>query len=434
MFKKIIAFIFFLISVSVYSQKLRLIDTSNYTLRKELIKKQEANNKAFYKKLKKDNRGKLAREIVSLHKSYDNEFLRYFKKNRFIFDNRFTKYTDSIVNEIASKNENLKDEKIKVYIAKSPIINASNIGRGIIILNIGLFKYFKNEDQVISVLTHEIAHEKLKHVTKNAMHRAVLETSKNRKNQAKKIKKQKYNQYNSSFKILKELMYSDSKKRRKREMQADSVGYLFFKKLDLNETNYVSALQLLAKYETLPKIELDSSVYKQFFNIPKQPFKGSWLKMEEFSKYDYTMYTEKINKDSVKSHPEYEERIAKLKKDFPELNSTDSLKGIKNSNFLELQKLAKKEDIVNLFDLKEYGQSIRLILYKLSKNPEDIYLKKWLGKNFLGLYKAKKKYQLNRHLERLNPKEQSKEYQLYLSFIWNLNLEEMKIIGDYYSE
>lgn len=432
MFKKITFLILFLFSFSIASQNLRLIDTANHSLRKELIKKYEAQNKLFYKGLKKQYRGKLRKEIISLYKSYDNEFLKNIKKNRFIFDEHFTQYTDSILAVIINDNETLKNTKLSLFVSKNPSINALNVGKGIVILNIGLFKYLQNEDQLISVLTHEIAHEKLEHVSKNAIHRAELETSETRKNQAKNIKKEKYNQYNKSFKIMKELMYSDSKKRRKMEMQADSVGYLLFENTTLYKPNYISALQLLAKYETLPSIELDSTVYKTFFDIPTQPFKDSWLKMENFSNYDYSKYKEKINKDSVKSHPEFEERIAKLKKDFTELSLNDSISNSKNNTFFKLKELAKKEDIVSLYDLKEYGQSIRLTLYKLTKNPDDIYLKKWLGKNFLGLHKAKKKYQLNRHIVRLNPKEQTKEHQQYLSFIWNLNLQEMENIGNYY--
>ena len=206
MFKKITLLFLFLFSLSISSQNLRLIDTANYSLRKELIKKYEAENKIYYKKLKKQYRGKVRKEIISLYKAYDNEFLRNIKKNRFVFDKRFTKYADSILNVITNNNKNLQNNNITVLVSKNPNINALSIGKGIVILNIGLFKYLQNEDQLISVLTHEIAHEKLEHVSKNAIYRAKLESSKARKIQAKKIKKEKYNKYNKSFKIKKELM------------------------------------------------------------------------------------------------------------------------------------------------------------------------------------------------------------------------------------
>ena len=434
MFKNILTAILLIFAISFHSQSLREIDTSNYVLRKKLIDNYKKENEIFYKNLRKKHKGKLRTEITNIYKNSDKEFLKNIQKKRFIFDKRFTSYTDSIVNLIVSKNNQLKDKNITVYISKTPSINALNLGKGIFVLNIGLFKYLENDDQLISVLTHEIAHSELKHVENNIIYRGQLNISKERKEQAKKIRKQQYNQYDKSFKILKNLMYSDSKTHRKKEIQADSVGYLLYKNTLLYKPNYLGALKLLAKYETIPSIEIDSTIYKTIFNIPSQPFKKSWLKMEEFSNYNYSNYKEKINKDSIKSHPEFVERITKLEKDFPELKICDSLIISEKTNFKELQELARKEDIVNLYDLKEYGQSIRLILYKLSKKPSDTYLKKWLGKNFISLYEAKKKYQFNRHIAKNSPKNQTKNYQQFLNFMWNLKLNEIKIIGNYYSK
>ncbi|KGL63110.1 M48 family metalloprotease [Polaribacter sp. Hel1_85] len=435
MIKKITAIFVLLFSINFSAQTLRLIDTSDFEIRKKLTKNLKKTHSLFYKSLKKEYKGKLRIEITNLYKSKHKEFLKNVNKEKIIFDTLFTKYTDSLSKVIINSNPKLKDKNLSIYISKNPSINALNIGDGIIFLNIGLFKYFENEDQLVSVLSHEIAHENLNHVSDNMIRIAKLRTSKLRKDQARRIKKEKYNTYDKSFSILKNLLYSDSKTHRKKEMQADSVGYLLYKNTTLYKPNYISALQLLADYEKLPTINLDSTVYRRFFDIPKQPFKDSWLKMEKFSDYDYSKYTEKINKDSVKSHPEFTERILKLKKDFPELSINDSLsKSSKGKTFSRLQKIAKEGDIVNFYDLEEYGYSIRLILHKLSKDSTNSYLKKWLGKNFLSLYKAKKKYQLNRYIERINPKKQTKEYQQFLSFIWNLNLEEIKNIGDYYTE
>jgi hypothetical protein len=71
-------------------------------------------------------------------------------------------------------------------------------------------------------------------------------------------------------------------------------------------------------------------------------------------------------------------------------------------------------------------------LNRLENNYDDNYLKKWLGINFEGLYDAKKKYQLNRYVDRLVPNEQSESYQKFLNFIWNLNLAEIGTIANHY--
>jgi uncharacterized protein YaaN involved in tellurite resistance len=43
-----------------------------------------------------------------------------------------------------------------------------------------------------------------------------------------------------------------------------------------------------------------------------------------------------------------------------------------------------------------------------------------------------KNYNLNRYLDRVDPKNQSESYQQFLNFMWNLSLDEIKNIADYY--
>jgi hypothetical protein len=64
----------------------------------------------------------------------------------------------------------------------------------------------------------------------------------------------------------------------------------------------------------------------------------------------------------------------------------------------------------------------------------EAYYKKWLGYCFSKIYEGRKNYKLNRYLDRIDPKEQSESYQQYLSFVWNLRLNEIKEIADFYSK
>ena len=434
MIKKVCLFILFIVSPYIYSQELQPIDTADFQIRKKLLIEYEEKHNSFYKKIKKEYRGTVKKELLNIYKTTHQEFLKNITKKRLVFDTRFTNYTDSITRILKEVNPELKDKELTVLISKSRIINALSIGDGIVILHLGLFKFLENDAQLISVLSHEIAHEMLKHVSKKIKHNVELETSSEKKLLARQIKKEKYNQFDKSFSILKNILYSDSKTHRKKEMEADSLGYLYYKKTNLPGQNYIKSLQLLAAYDSLPNVEIDSLTYERFFNLPNQPFKSKWLTVENFSDYDYSKFKERINSDSIKSHPEFVERIDKLKNDFIDFKTEKLDSVFASKQFLALKKLARKEEVANLYYLEEYGYSIQLILLRLHKNPEDRYLKNWLGKNFLALYDAKKKYLLNRYIERIDPKEQTKDYQLFLSFLWNLNLEELKIIGDYYSE
>lgn len=432
MLKKLIIVSFFLISCITYGQQFQALDTVHFQLREKLIKDYEATHKNQYKRLKKSHKGKLRKEIMGIYKRSNDEFLKNIRKKRFIFDTRFTAYIDSVLQVLKQANPSLQNKNLKVYVSKHTSINAMSIGNNHFIMHLGLFKYLENEGQFVSVLAHEIAHGELNHVEQSIMHQASLGASKVRRLQAKEIRRQKYNQYDKSFTILKNIMYDDSKKRRRREMEADSLGYELYKNTGFEKISFINSLKLMERYDSLPTISLDSTIYRQFFDLPEQAFKDEWLNMEEFSNYDYSKYKEKINKDSIKSHPEVRQRIEKLAKDFPELQGDGKVAPKPNSTFRRLQQIARQEDIATLYYLEKYGLSIRLILFKLAKNPDDPYLKKWLGQNFMALYEAKKKYQLNRHVDRIIPKDQSKNYQQYLNFIWNLRLNELKAIGDHY--
>ncbi len=434
MLKNLIAVSFFLFVSTGFGQQFQALDTVNFELREKLIKDYEVAHKLQYKKLKKSHKGKFRKEIIGIYTRSNEEFLKNIRKKRFIFDTRYTSYIDSVLQVLKEANPSLISKDLKVYISKHTSMNAMSIGNGHFIVHLGLFKYLENEGQFASVLAHEIAHGELHHVEQSIVHQATLGSSKVRRLQAREIRKQKYNQYDKSFTILKNIMYDDSKKRRRREMLADSIGYELYKNAGFEKISFINSLRLMERYDSLPTISLDSTVYKQFFDLPEQAFKEEWLNMEEFSNYDYSKYKEKINKDSIKSHPEVRQRIEKLTKDFAELQGDGKASPKENSTFKKLQQIARQEDIATLYYLEKYGLSVRLILFKLAKNPEDVYLKKWLGQNFLALYEAKKKYQLNRHVDRIIPKDQSRNYQQFLNFIWNLRLNELKAIGEYYSQ
>ena len=210
------------------------------------------------------------------------------------------------------------------------------------------------------------------------------------------------------------------------------MGFLLFKNTVYNSTDYLSTLKLTDKYDSIKPQGLIIETYKKLFNLPAQPFKEEWLKNEDFQNYNYS-YKEKINSDSVKSHPEIAHRIANLKRIYPELREEKTTTP-RTETFSELQKIAIAERPSSLCTLEEYGVGIYLCLLHLQADENDAYYKKWLGDFFTKIYDARKAYTLNRYLERVNPKEQSESYQQFLNFMWNLRLTEIKNIADYYTK
>ena len=128
------------------------------------------------------------------------------------------------------------------------------------------------------------------------------------------MKDVKFNKAVKAYDLLKKQTYSKGIISRKHEIESDSLGYLLYSNSSFKKTEFINAFKNLEQYDTISPNEVVTDTYKKIFTIPGQAFKEKWLNMEDFSGYNYSNYTEKINKDSISTHPEINERIAILKK------------------------------------------------------------------------------------------------------------------------
>jgi hypothetical protein len=135
----------------------------------------------------------------------------------------------------------------------------------------------------------------------------------------------------------------------------------------------------------------------------------------------------------VSSHPKIRERIEHLARIFPELAGQESIVSDQSTAFREQRVTAEKERLKNLYINERYGEAVYLSLLYLQKDPADSFSRKWLGKNLRKIYQARKDYQLNKYLDRISPKDQTESYMRFLSFMWNLKLEELKLIAEHYT-
>ena len=417
-----------------FSQNYIELDTTDINYRKQLSKKLDNHLKIIQKKNKKLYKGDFRQEVNSSYSNVFKNISKIVKDKEIVFNKIFTNYIDSITQTIVSNNKDIiKGKLIEPYVIRSNGLNAYSAGNSYVFLNMGIFKYLKNEAQLAAILSHEISHDILEHSKKSILASADLQTSKEKKKESKYLSKKKYNKQSEAFSLLKGVIYKSKKKKRKHEIEADSLGFLIYNNTKYSPKEFLNTLQVLYEYDSLPSISLKKENYKKFFDIPKQPFKDEWMTIENFDSYNYNHYKEKIDKDSIKTHPEILDRIDFIKKTFS--NELNISKPFSNSiTFDKLKHIAYYEDIMNLFYAKEYGVSLYLTLYKLKKEPDNKYFKKILAYNFLKLYKGKKEYKLNKYVDRLNPKEQDDSYMQFLSFIWNLNLNEMQNIFEFYQE
>ena len=428
MIRKFTFFLLLMSSAMCLSQMYKPLDTADYAQRKEFAKNYTANNEVLIKDLKTKYSGKAGSELSKIYKELGKDFESQVKNKDFTFNSVFDAKVKSLIERLRKNNPQIP-ENLKILIAKNNTPNAYCFADGTFVINMGLFNWLNNDDQLASVISHELGHKITQHTLKAFLN--MIDQNQMDKMVVHDIKSTKINRNQRAFDVLKNRIYQKGAKNRKQEMEADSLGYVVFKNSDFKKTEFINTLKRLEDFDTISPRQLKVETYKKFFNLPKQEFKDKWLAKEDFSLYNYDHFNEKLNKDSLKSHPEVTRRINNLKKIFPELK-TEIPDEKASESYATLEKIAKMETLPNFFHSEDYGLGIYTSLQFLQDGEEEQYYKNWLGKCFVKIYEARKNYNLNRYLDRVDPKNQSESYQQFLNFMWNLSLDEIKTIADYY--
>lgn len=428
MIKKLISFLFLYHFAISFGQVYKPIDTADYAKRKEFLNTFSSSTDNLIKKSKAEYSGKKGNELSKTYREFEKEFKKKIKDKDFVFNSAFDAEVKNLIERLRKKNPQIPQD-LKILIARDNTPNAYCFADGTFVINMGLFNWLNNDNQLAFVISHELGHRISEHTLKVLL--KMIDEDQNDKTVVQSIKLTNENQNQKAFDILKNRIYKKGAENRKQEMQADSLGYVFFKNSDFKKTEIINTLKRLEDFDTISPRPLKLETYKRYFNLPKQEFKDKWLKKEDFSLYNYNNFKEKFNKDSIRSHPEIALRIDNLKRIFPELKAEVADEKASES-YAVLEKIARMETLPNFYHSEDYGVGIYTSLQFLQDGEEEKYYKSWLGKCFAKIYEARKNYNLNRYLDRVDPKNQSESYQQFLNFMWNLSLDEIKNIADYY--
>lgn len=397
-----------------------------------LSKTYTADNKIFLEQLKEETNDK------KLLKYFETRYNKIYKAmNEQISDGdisnipEVSSLLDTVLTELKAKNPAIPKD-IKILLLREQMPNAYTVGDNYIQVTLGLFYYLENDDQVAAVLSHEIGHIMLKHLIKAMTDNYA--TNKNNIDAVKTIRQADAKKSDKAFDLLKSLVYAERKNDRIFEMQADSFGYTLLIPTRYQKTAFPRLLQILDSCDNIKLDGVTTDSYKRFFDLPNQKFNEQWLNSEDFSSYNYGSYTPKYNKDSILSHPKGRERIEHLQNLFPQLSARENnISGNTTSLFKKSVSTAKAAYFPDLYFNEQYGALIYVSLLHLQTNATDTFYREWLGKGFQKIYEARRDYTLNKYLDRVSPNDQTKSYMQFLGFMWNLKLEEIKNIADYYA-
>lgn len=356
--KRILLYVLFLFSFFASHAQEVYLPVSDYSLTKEVHAKYK---KKFYLT---GFQAKLSNTKASMQftKMLNDQWSSIYVRDTlgyFLYSDSLTLRTKKIFDKIIAANTELQGKEYLFLIYKDEFLNAVSMGEGIIALNMGLFSYIKNEDEIAFILAHELAHEYKNHVIGGMKAYCEAYNSKEFKSQVKDIKKMRYNKRDQILALQASMNSEFLEHSRSNELVADSLAAKFIENAGYSKWSAISTLKILDKLDEM--YYKDTLDFKKYLDFKEYPFKSKWLVTE--SKSDFWNYLKKEKEplpDSLKTHPDCKIRIEKIVKE----NKIDST----GLNSFSLNKTNISFEIVNL--LLEQGSYVEAFYHALKLKDE----------------------------------------------------------------
>jgi Zn-dependent protease with chaperone function len=238
--------------------------------------------------------------------------LTEFEDNKIIKDSLLLDKCNEVLKKIIAANRNFKFDTIQLYINRSVIANAACYGEGTVMINLGLFLWIDNDDELALVIGHEIAHQLLNHSDSKIQKTIAMLTSDEFTSELKKIKKADYGKFDRYRKLMKDINVESGRHSSYKESEADSLGIILIKNAGYNTNNAARVLLKLDKVEELFKSDKlyttkdlfsKTTIDQSYFTI-KPKYNG-------LSSMKVTMNADK-DMDSIKTHPDCAIRYAAI--------------------------------------------------------------------------------------------------------------------------
>jgi Zn-dependent protease with chaperone function len=376
--------------------------------------------------------GKNKKYIAEIYKERYEMIKKKVDDRELITNIEVQEYLNKLVKEITSKNKNIVPADVRIHFSRSSWPNASSMGEGTIIFNIGLFSRLQNEAQAAFVIAHELAHYYLNHSNNSIQRYVETVNSGDFQKQLKEIRSSQYGQNSALEKLALNLSFGSRRHSRAFEKAADSMAIELMRPtlFDLNE-----ALTTLALLDSVDKDKYQAELkLEEVFNFPGYPFKKKWVASGGLS---FTDSKEDVAKkksldDSLKTHPDCSHRINLLSPKVQKYRSAESRTFVINEH--EFNRLKKQFDFEILeyeFESNEVSRCLYQSLQMLHYDRDNPYLMAMVGKCLNRMYTAQVAHELGKIVDLPNPQYDS-EYNTLLRLIQNLRLTELASVTYYY--
>jgi Zn-dependent protease with chaperone function len=287
-----------------------------------------------------------------------------------MYTDTITRYLQVITDKIQKSNALIRDKKLTIFTYRTDVPNASNRAAGVIFINLDLITKLHNEAEMAFIISHEISHDVKGHVMASLLKGTELEENEEFRKELKKILKQDYGRLKAVETLFFKYMSKYTEHSRGHELQADSLGLIFYASAGYPSASAIKTIQILDSVDT--PVYTNKIDYMKFFNFPSYAFKKSWLVAEEEESIGGNATAFKLP-DSLKTHPDCKIRAATLEKMVPNLKFQPANGKKESYEFYRLD--AEFEMIEFLQQDYELSTGLYSTLQLLNLYPDNIYLK-----------------------------------------------------------
>ena len=377
--------------------------------------------------------GKNKKYLEEIFKSRFENIKKMYARKEIVTEAMANGYLQSLITEIIKSNQALGALDTRVAFCRNWWPNASSMGEGTILFNIGLFYKLQNESQVAFVLCHEFAHLFLNHSNNNINRYVNTVYSDEFQAELKKINKSQYQKNQQIDALTKSITFGNRRHSREHEAEADSLAVEWLKNTSFDVRESLSCLTLLDsidgdKYNvTLP--------LNRVFNFQEYPFQEKWTKEEKTLFGSLAASSEEESKkerDSLKTHPECSLRVAKLKDRVQQYYKAGSRTFVVNEKqFRQLQTDFDYEVIDFCYRSDNVSRSLYYTIQMLETQPTNAYLITNTGRCINKLFTAQKNHTLSQVADMPSPYN-DKNYNNLLEFIQRVRLTDIGAFSYYF--
>ncbi|MGC3943545.1 MAG: M48 family metalloprotease [Chryseolinea sp.] len=345
---------------------------------------------------------------------------RMVRARAFVNNDTVQRYVEQYFERLASHNKMGSKSRL-VLIMNSPESNAACYGSGVFIVTTGLLANMPDEASLAFILAHEMAHDELLHVQQSLR---ALSREREARNPAATFARILLTDVNEEYiDAFRTTIYASAAMSREHEMQADSLALSLIQHAGYAPVAAGRALSTLASLRQSEPSNLFAA-----FQFNDFPFKEHWL--DERLKIYYRKPTSTFlwSFDSLRSHPQMDQRIKMLEgyeansDRLPcdaaiSANTTDSTMRANISSLMTFQ------SIEAAYQSSQYDIALYNLLLQLKTHPGHPYLVMRTTRILVDMFHAKNEgdaSMLSQFTSNLNNSER-----LVNNLLFNLSKEEV---------